>query len=60
VPHIKAEADAGWPDWKVYVRDRCRCVYCGYDGTGFAAWGHLQIDHLIPQGRGGKDDHVTR
>jgi len=38
-----------WPDWQVYLRDRCRCVYCGFDGKhNLSAFCHLEIDHLIP------------
>ena len=46
-------AKHGWPDWDVYVRDKCRCVYCGFDGTSLPNWGQLQIDHLIPRRSGG-------
>ena len=38
-----------WPDWSVYLRDRCRCVYCGFDGSVYANWRQLQIDHLLPK-----------
>jgi len=38
-----------WPDWEIYKRDRCRCVYCGFDGTIYANWRQLQIDHLVPR-----------
>ena len=32
----------------VFLRDKCRCVYCGS--------GHqLTVDHVIPKSRGGKD-----
>jgi 5-methylcytosine-specific restriction endonuclease McrA len=38
-----------WPDWEIYPRDKCRCVYCGLDGkTDFAIFRQLEIDHLVP------------
>ena len=46
MPNVISEAESNWPDWRVYIRDRCKCVYCGFDSTGFAASGHLQIDHV--------------
>ena len=45
-----------WPDWDVYVRDGCVCVYCGLDGKQDPRiWRQLQIDHLIPRKHGGPD-----
>jgi 5-methylcytosine-specific restriction endonuclease McrA len=41
-----------WPDWNVYVRDKCKCVYCGFDGTtSFDTWCSLDIDHLAPKSK---------
>jgi 5-methylcytosine-specific restriction endonuclease McrA len=38
-----------WPDWGIYKRDKCRCVYCGLDGKAdFAIFRQLEIDHLVP------------
>ena len=38
------------PRWDIYLRDRCKCVYCGFDGsTSFRAWYNLDEDHLYPQ-----------
>ena len=47
-----------WPDWEVYTRDRCTCVYCGFTGMGtdaFHAWRQLAIDHLVPTSRRGRN-----
>jgi hypothetical protein len=38
-----------WIDWNVWVRDGCRCVYCGLDGTDWRMWFQLCIDHIIPR-----------
>ncbi len=47
-------AKENWPDWPIYVRDGCRCVYCGLDGTReFVVWQQFTIDHLIPRSRNG-------
>jgi hypothetical protein len=46
-------AKSSWPDWDVYVRDNCICVYCGFNGQNIAGWRQLQIDHLIPVSTGG-------
>src|SRR5579885_3401444 len=36
-------------DRAIYVRDKCVCVYCGFDGTSSVlAWHQLVIDHVIP------------
>jgi len=48
-------AKQDWPDWDVYVRDGCCCVYCGLDGTDIKSWRQLQIDHLIPCCAGGSE-----
>lgn len=49
-------AKRGWPDWDVYVRDGCCCVYCGFDGTSRPLWRQLVIDHLIPKNSGGSNE----
>lgn len=36
----------------VFVRDHFRCVYCGTTAVNTT----LQLDHVIPVSRGGKDD----
>lgn len=54
-----------WRDWRVYVRDRCKCVYCGLDGRrDIRLWNQLVIDHLIPtnrraRGRDAPDNRVV-
>ncbi len=54
-------AQENWPDWDVYIRDRCRCVYCGLDGTDcFVRWQQLDVDHLIPKCRGGTNSHANK
>ncbi len=45
-----------YPDWEVYKRDRCACVYCGFSGfNDFNSWRQLAIDHVIPVCRRGSD-----
>lgn len=44
-----------WPDWDIYLRDRCVCVYCGFVGRDKLSWRQLEIDHLIPRTKGGTD-----
>ncbi len=41
--------------WKAYIRDKCICVYCGFDGTIFENWRQLSIDHIIPEKEDGED-----
>lgn len=48
-----ATADYGHP---VFARDGFRCVYCGFDGNGFAQWRQLSLDPLRPKSAGGTDD----
>lgn len=48
-------AKNNWPDWEVYVRDRCVCVYCGFDGRTLQSWYQLAIDHLVPRSAKGPD-----
>src|SRR5574337_1261196 len=50
---------AGWEKsfrgaWDAFIRDRCRCVYCGFEGTTFESWLTLVPDHLVPVHVGGK------
>lgn len=50
-----------WPDWDVYIKGKCRCVYCGLDGaTGLDVWNQLDIDHLIPKCRGGTNSPINK
>lgn len=44
-----------WPDWNIYVRDGCTCVYCGFQGTSLLSWRQLTIDHIVPRAKGGPD-----
>ena len=48
-----ARVDYGHP---VFARDGFRCVYCGFDGNGFAQWRQLSLDRLRPKSAGGTDD----
>jgi 5-methylcytosine-specific restriction endonuclease McrA len=50
----------GLSDWQVYVDGKCKCVYCGLEGTTIDKWHQLQVDHLIPQHAGGSDDKLNR
>ena len=45
-----------WPDWEVYKRDRCTCVYCGIGAGKFHHWRQLAIDHLVPVCWGGSNE----
>ncbi len=50
-----------YPDWEVYKRDRCACVYCGFSGLNdFNAWRQLAIDHVIPLCRRGSNTHDNK
>jgi len=49
-----AKGDWG-EEWPIYVRDRCTCVYCGFQGASLLAWRQLVLDHLIPPKHGGSD-----
>jgi hypothetical protein len=50
-----------WPDWEIYKRDRCTCVYCEFSGmSNFLGWRQLAIDHLIPVSRGGANTDDNR
>lgn len=54
-------AKENWPDWTVYVRDRCVCRYCGLDGRqDIRVWRQLEIDHLIPKRAGELDSAVNK
>ena len=48
-----APVDYGHP---VFARDGFRCVYCGFDGNGFAQWRQLTLDYLRPKSAGGTDN----
>lgn len=41
---------------QVFLRDEFRCVYCGFDGSGFDGWVFLSVDHFKPRHAGGTDD----
>jgi len=41
--------------WEAYIRDKCKCVYCGFDGTKFENWRQLILDHVIPKVNKGED-----
>lgn len=46
-----------------FLRDRCVCQYCGFDGKRTPAdWVQLQGDHLIPRGIAGEhaEDPLNR
>ena len=45
-----------WGDWwPIFVRDKCTCVYCGFEGNTPLALRQFEIDHLIPKAVGGLD-----
>jgi hypothetical protein len=51
-----SEPPEGWEKFvKVFVRDRCKCVYCGLQGTTYSAWRQLVVDHFIPKAADGED-----
>jgi HNH endonuclease len=46
--------------YRVYTRDKWRCVYCGYDGRkSFEAYfrGCFECDHRKPRSLGGEDTY---
>ncbi|MGO8817287.1 MAG: HNH endonuclease [Terriglobia bacterium] len=54
----------GWEEFpNTFVRDRCKCVYCGFQGTTYLTWRQLVIDHFIPEAcrgeHGGKNQVVS-
>ncbi|SRR5579871_1936866 len=50
-----------YPDWEVYKRDHCACVYCSFNGmNNWHGWRQLAIDHLIPVSRGGSNLHENK
>lgn len=53
-------AKEDWPDWEIYVRDGCHCVYCGFDGTTLQGWRQLQIDHRIPVAKVGTNEPTNK
>jgi HNH endonuclease len=45
------------PAWEAILRNGPRCEYCGLGDNGDPrSWQTLDIDHLIPRGRGHDDD----
>lgn len=40
----------------VFLRDKFRCKYCGFDGREFLSWMQLSIDHVLPRSSGGSDE----
>jgi len=54
-------AKVDWEDeWGVYVRDRCTCVYCGFQGHALLTWRQLCLDHVIPTSVGGSDEPMNK
>jgi len=50
-----SEPPEGWEEFaKTFVRDRCKCVYCGFQATTYLAWRQLVVDHFIPRAAGGE------
>jgi hypothetical protein len=51
-----------WPDWNIFVEERCKCAYCGMDGTtDFLIWRNLEIDHIIPwKSCGGTNNRINK
>jgi len=46
---------------RTYVRDNYRCIYCGRDMiSSLDDWLSLEIDHLQPTSKGGKDEEDNR
>ena len=46
---------------RTYVRDSYRCIYCGRDMVAsFDDWMSLEVDHLQPSSKKGKDDEENR
>lgn len=46
---------------RTYVRDNYRCIYCGRDMlSSLDDWLSLEIDHLQPTSKGGKDEDNNR
>lgn len=42
---------------KIYHNDNYRCVYCGKDMLKvFDLWLSLEVDHIIPQSKGGNNE----
>jgi 5-methylcytosine-specific restriction endonuclease McrA len=38
-----------YTDRIIYIKGKCICVYCGFDGSrSVLAWHQLLIDHVIP------------
>ena len=46
---------------ETYIRDKYKCVYCGKDmKNNLDSWLSLQIDHIVPASKGGKDNIENR
>ena len=46
---------------RTYVRDNYRCIYCGRDMlSSLDDWLSLEIDHLLPTSKSGKDEENNR
>jgi 5-methylcytosine-specific restriction endonuclease McrA len=41
-------------DREIYIRDKCICQFCGFNGTERTKWRQLEICQLIPPSKGGK------
>jgi hypothetical protein len=49
-----------WPIWGVYLRDQCRCQYCGFNGAeSLRAWWNLEVDHLYPRSPKNPSDRIN-
>lgn len=45
---------------KVYHKDKYYCVYCGKEMLrSLEYWLSLEVDHIIPQSKGGSDDLIN-
>jgi hypothetical protein len=53
---INTMAKADWPNWEIFVRDKFKCVYCGFDGRiSLLAAHQMMIDHVRPRDKAGPD-----
>jgi len=39
----------------IFMRDSYKCMYCGHEFTG----GGLELDHVLPKSRGGKNEWIN-
>jgi hypothetical protein len=47
-------AKADWPNWEIFVRDKFKCAYCGFDGrVSLLASHQMTIDHVRPRDKAG-------